>query len=424
MARRTELLLVAWALAASGALARGVGCQVYDVSLLDPPADAGTTAKNGVGWWSRADSDGCFSAGVPRPEDRPPPSAAPNVEPIFMAVASMRIGSLDENGTLDPNAWQSIGFDLDGTCTGSDTCPRTGDPRVSCVPSSAQVARDGQFCRDNTFGRLEYTAQLVPELAKKYGLNDDAFNCALCTGQYNFLLKITGYNGLPDDDQVRVDLYPSPGLEKPLPWNCALPDWKTHPCFTPDLPWTLRADSVLGSTSGVDVGPSKLFDDSAYVREGYLVVRLPEDTLFWFPGTKALAVAYPLALQKGIVTGRIVKGPDGVYRIEDGIIAGRAKKDDMLRGFRLIGFCEDDANFPLMEQFISSNLDTLSDGTTDPARPCDSMSVGLAFTGLQAKPGKLEAVQPLVECGGKLVDGGADASADAGADAPSDAADQ
>ena len=223
---------------------------------------------------------------------------------------------------------------------------------------------------------------------------------------------------------MRVDLYPSPGLEKPLPWNCALPDWKTHPCFTPDLPWTLRADSVLGSTSGVDVGPSKLFDDSAYVREGYLVVRLPEDTLFWFPGTKALAVAYPLALQKGIVTGRIVKGPDGVYRIEDGIIAGRAKKDDMLRGFRLIGFCEDDANFPLMEQFISSNLDTLSDGTTDPARPCDSMSVGLAFTGLQAKPGKLEAVQPLVECGGKLVDGGADASADAGADAPSDAADQ
>ena len=296
--------------------------------------------------------------------------------------------------------------------------------RSAMRPSSAQVARDGQFCRDNTFGRLEYTAQLVPELAKKYGLNDDAFNCALCTGQYNFLLKITGYNGLPDDDQVRVDLYPSPGLEKPLPWNCALPDWKTHPCFTPDLPWTLRADSVLGSTSGVDVGPSKLFDDSAYVREGYLVVRLPEDTLFWFPGTKALAVAYPLALQKGIVTGRIVKGPDGVYRIEDGIIAGRAKKDDMLRGFRLIGFCEDDANFPLMEQFISSNLDTLSDGTTDPARPCDSMSVGLAFTGLQAKPGKLEAVQPLVECGGKLVDGGADASADAGADAPSDAADQ
>lgn len=420
--RSRRLLALAGALLVSGAAARGAaGCSVYDRSLLEP-VEAGVEAKNGVGWWSGPGADGCFSARFPRPEDRPAPSAAPNIEPVFLALRTMRIGSLDESGTLDPNAWQTIGFDLDGTCTGSDSCPSRGEPTVSCAPGSAQVARDGRLCRDNTFGRLEYTVQLVPEVSKKYGLNDDAFNCALCVGHYNFLIKLSGYNGTVNDDKVRVDLYPSPGLEAPLPWDCADPSWKTRPCFTADQPWTIRADSVLGSTEGTAVGPSRIFDDSAYVRDGYLVIRLPEDTLFWFPGDKAAAVAFPLKLQKGIVTGKVERGPDGVFRLTDGIIAGRARREDMLESFRLIGFCATDPNFPLMQEFLTGNMDLLADGTSDPSRPCDAMSVGLAFTGVQAKPGRLEAVKPLVECGG--ADAGADASApvDAGTDAPVDAA--
>jgi hypothetical protein len=257
---------------------------------------------------------------------------------------------------------------------------------------------DGNHCRDNTFGRVEFQAALVPEVAKKYGLSDDAFNCALCVGHYNFLVRLTNYNGLADDDSVRVDLYPSPGLENVLPWNCADPTWTRRPCFTPDMPWTVQSDVLTSQRGGPELPDSKLKDDQAYVREGYLVATLPDDTLFWFPGYKALVVAYPLRLQKAIVTGRVAKGTDGVWRIDDGIIAGRSRAADVVKGFRLIGFCEGDANYKLMTEFIDKNLDLLGDGARDPNVTCDAMSVGLAFQASQATAGKVAKVAPLQEC--------------------------
>lgn len=303
---------------------------------------------------------------------------------------------------------EGFGFDLDGVCTASETCT-SPDPPPSCKTAGSALPADGNYCRDNTFGRLEYTAALIPELTKKYGLSDDAFNCALCVGDYNFIIRITGYNGEPNDDRVRVDLYPSPGLEQPLPWDCSKPDWRTHPCFTPDMPWTIQQGTTVDGRAGPDLGDSKLFDDAAYARDGYLVTNLPPETLFWFPGYKGLVVAFPLKLESAIVTGKLARGADGLWRITDGMIGGRVRGADIIHGFRLIGFCDtnDPRNYQLMTTFVSSNLDVIGDGRSDPEAPCDAMSIGIAFSALQALPGgKLAPVQPLVEC----------ATRDAGAD--------
>jgi hypothetical protein len=301
---------------------------------------------------------------------------------------------------------------MDGVCTASETCEQADLP-PSCKAGASQLPRDGRYCRDNTFGRLEHTAALVPEISTRYGLSHDKLNCDLCVGHYNFLIRITGYNGKPNDDRVRLDLYPSPGLEKPLPWDCSDPTWRTRPCFTPDMEWTVQESIVAEPRGGPDLPPSTIFDADAYVRDGYIVITMPEQTLFWLPGDKGTAVSYPLTIQKGLVTGRIARGADGVWRISDGIIAGRSRGDDLLRGFRLIGFCEqnDAENYQLMSTFIGSNLDVLADGQKDPDVACDAMSIGIAFTALQARAGKLEAVSPLVECAER--DGGADAGADA-----------
>jgi hypothetical protein len=391
-------LLLAFSFAAAVAFA-GSSCDTYDESLLlDSPPER-PPMKNGVGWWSKYDERGCFSAGMPTRNDRPPPKSDRDVGPIYLAVASMRLGSLDEEGRVDPNAWQDFGLDIDGVCTASETCPGEDRP-PSCKAGASQLPRDGRYCRDNTFGRLEYSAALVPQLAKTYGLSDDAFNCALCAGHYTFLVRITGYNGEPDDDRVRVDLYPSPGLERPLPWDCSQPSWSSQPCFTPDMPWTVQRDVLVEDRGGPDLPDSKIFDDQAFVRDGYIVTHLPEDTLFWFPGYKALVVAYPLRIQKGVVVGKISRGADAVWTITDGVIAGRAKRDDILNGFRLIGFCDtnDKDNYELMSTFVDDNLDVLADGRSDPNVPCDAMSVGLLFVARQARAGRTETVEPLVEC--------------------------
>jgi hypothetical protein len=408
-------LLVAFAVPGllASASVSALQCNVYDPSLLDP-VDPGVEPKDGVGWWSGAGDRGCFSAKEPSVTDRPGPQGDGDVGPIYLALQSMRIGSLNLDNQLDSNAWQDLGYDLDGVCTGSDTCEGADTP-PSCKPTVPQIATDGHFCRDNTFGRLEYAAALIPELSNTYGLNDDQFNCALCVGDYNFVIRITGYNGEPNDDRIRIDLYPSPGLEKPLPWDCSKPDWRTHPCFTTDLQWTIQKDALVEPHDGPDLSDSKIADPAAFVKDGYIVAQLPPDTLFWFPGYKALVVAFPLRVQRATVSAKLGRGPDGVWRLTDGIIGGRTKGADIVEGFRLMGFCETDQNYSVMTDFVNKNLDVSADGANDPETTCDAMSVGLSFTALQAVAGKTATVEPLEECvrrGTTVDDAGADASKD------------
>ena len=416
----TRALVVA--LAAVAAVLVEPQCTVYNTSLLAPTTPP-VTPKGGVGWWSGPGDRGCFSARMPRPEDRPAPQSDKVLPPIYLAVQATRLGSLGEDGKLDNTAWQDIGFDLDGICTGVDSCPGDDSP-FSCKPTVPQISIDGHYCRDNTFGRLEYAAALIPELSKKYGLNDDAFNCALCVGDYNFLFRLTGYNGEENDDQVRLDLYPSPGLEKPLPWNCADPSWKDHPCFTPDNQFTVSADSMDQPRPGPALADAKVFDAHAYVREGYLVVSFPPDTYLWFPGYKALVVAYPIKIQHGIVAGKLTRGGDGVWRISDGTIGGRVRGTDVVKGFRDLGLCEQDPNYAVMADFVNKNLDVLADGRNDPNTTCDAMSAGLAFSAQQVLAGNVVTVAPLKECvlrGTAVDDAGTDAaSKDAGKEASPD----
>jgi hypothetical protein len=413
-------LVAVLALAAGLSASLSDACNVYDTSLLGGDSggvDAGVARRGGVGYWSGpADSPpGCFSARYPRVEDRPAAGNPGVLPPFYLAFQTLNTGSLNDEGKLDPEAWRNVGFDLDGTCTGSETCETPGQTNLSCKPVASGVPLDGAYCRDNTFGRLGYQAAVAPETSKAYGLNSEGFNCALCVGAYNYLFRISGYNGDLEDDQVRVDFYPSPGLEKMLPWDCSSEDWKSHPCFDSDQKWQIR-DTALAGPLGPNgaVPESKLFDANAFVREGVLFVTLPDNTLFWFPGQRAIATAYPLTIQKGFVTAKLGRGKDGLWRATDGVVAGRAKRDDVIKGLRLVGICESDPNYAFVEQFVSGNLDLLASGERDPNKPCDAISLGIPFTAIQAQPGGVATVADLVECQKRPVAGGAPPS-DAGA---------
>lgn len=400
------------------------GCTIYDSALL---LDGGGDVPpgGGVGFWSSGDGNGgkCFTASAPKPSERPAPSNAPALPPIYLAIHDVQLGALDKDGKPNANAWKDVGFDLDDTCTGSPTCDTAGQSvALSCKPPTASVAYDGNYCRDNTFGRLEYTVSLVPEIVKRYGLNDEAFNCALCVGDRNILFRISDYNGTPNDDHVRVDLYPSPGLEKVLPWNCADESWRNEPCFTPDMKWTVWDRYLKDPHDGPDLGDSKTGDDAAFVRDGYLVAQLPPNTRLWFPGKNALTQAYPLYLTTGLVTAKLGRAADQTWVATDGVIGGRVKADDLLLGFRQIGLCENDSSYALLPQFINQNLDISAAGSNDPNLPCDAMSIGVAFTATQAIAGKVAKADDLVECpNGRTPEGGvpeggaaSDASADGG----------
>lgn len=411
----SSLLSAVALLVSTAALGRMIGCSVYDDSLRDPIAgDAAPPIPTGagVGWWSGTGDNGCFSAGHPKPSDRPAPTSPADIGPVYVAITKLRLGSQDPSGTLDENAWKKIGLDLDDSCTGSGTCDPLRE-KSACKAPSKIISFDGDDCRDNNFGRFEYSVATIPEVGETYRLNDDMFNCGLCTGLYNFIIRVTGYNGQANDDHVRVDLYPSPGLEAPLAFDCVKDPSNNKLCWLPNQPFLIDQASMASPKEGPDLADAKIADPDAYVRDGYIVISLPDDSVLWFPSEPADQInTFPIILQKGIVTGKVQKSSEGVWTVSDGIIAGRVKKDDVIGGFRSVGFCDKDPRYGLMTSYVLSNLDVSASGKVDPESPCDALSIAVAFEARQATPGKLAAVAPLKECVGVL--GGAGSGGAAG----------
>ena len=409
--RPIALLAASFVLAAS--------CKVYDESLLlDGTGGFGDDVEygNGIGWWSGKDPEtGCATASMPTSADRPAKSdPGDSIDEIIFAIRDMRLGSLDEQGELSSTAWQELGFDLDGTCTRSTTCEQV-EPIVSCQPSGSFLPPDGKYCRDNMFGRMEYAIATNPDIGIRFGLNDNSFNCSLCRGAYNMLFRVSDYNGQPNDASIRVDIYPSPGIDTLKDIDCDS-EWSPEECWKPADAWMVQSDYVDDPIGSTDIGPSKLYDPTAYVRDGYAVVALPANTQLWFPDDRGDATAFPMIVQGGIVTGKMVQADDGTWSLEDGIIAGSMKVEDAVEGFRFLGMCKGDPLEATVEPFASAWADVLSSGAVLPDVACDAISVGIAFRASEAQIGKVAVVEVEDPC----VDEQADAGADGGVDSVGD----
>jgi hypothetical protein len=363
------------------------GCSVYDASLVeskDAPLPENEWGS-GLGWWSRKAADGCVRAGVPTVNDRPKNATGDGGPVLQFALRNMALGSLGRDQEPSREAWQSLGFDLDGLCTQSVTCPRP--PEFPCVTAGLSVL-DGFACRDNNFGRLASETVAASGIGTTVGLSNDGFNCSLCNGIYNFVIQLSQWNGEPNDSNVRIDFYPSPGIETLPAWQCRLDTepgaWRGNACWTKADRFLLKRDSFAGSlTPGAGLPPANLNDPSAYGKDGYVVGQLPPNTSLWFPGDRGEVRALPLNVQQGVFAGKLVQ-KDGVWRIEDGTIAGRSRGSDMIKAFRDLGFCEDHTLYGLMESFVTGNLDVLSSGANSPDAACDALSVGIGFEAEEA----------------------------------------
>lgn len=386
-------------------------CKVYPDSLLDPPASSGPQIEpsTGVGVWSGTGDGDCFSARQPTEDLRPGPSDEPEIDPFFLGLDQLFLGGQRLDGTKDKDAWQDFGFDLDNTCTASQTCD-TERTASSCKRTQAGLVPDGNYCRDNNFGKLQNIVSGSEDVGGRYGLNDGAFNCGLCYGKYNILIRITGYNGAANDDQVRIDLYRSPGLEEDLPLTSCGGDPATRLCWwVANGPWTIDRNGTSNPSSAT-LAESQIADAQAFVRDGYLIAHFPPKALLWFPGKYLTTTTFPLLLSSGIVSARLHRADDGTFRLSDGVIGGRVTQEDVLQSFRWVGLCEGDPLLPIAQSSVKANLDITADPSADPETPCDSISLGIVFTARQANAGKLVDVPPLVECPPPVGTGGAGGS--------------
>jgi cysteine-rich repeat protein len=364
------------------------------------------TCSWGECWWSSKDPepDACASAGMPGPEDRPS-SEGDGVrveDDIYLGWTRIRLGSSLPDGTASNEAWTGFGLDLDGICTNSATCPDV-QGKVACQSIAPQIPFDGELCRDNIFGSLQPIAAQVPEIGETFGISEDVFNCELWQGGYNIVIRVSGYNGQPDDSQVRVDFYTSDGLEMEQPWQCPVEDFaNTYPIWRTSLAWRIDESTLTGPVEQPGTLPdSSIADAEAYVRNGYLVARPPDGAMMRLAGRGDPYRGFPLVVHQGLWVGHLLKAQDDTWTIRDGLSVGRIKTEDLVRSFRQVGFCPGeglDAFYEAMVSYVNENADVLASGDNDVEASCDALSMAIAFEARQLTPGAAVPIDPLIEC--------------------------
>lgn len=330
-----------------------------------------------------------------RPVERAGLDDAPSEElPRFVMAVDQAV--------VDPD--KAPGFDLDGVCTCENGAAG------SCV-SQAKASRDALFC--DLDGGIDNTAGKVAKGASVLSNNsiDAVTNRLISSGRRTLLFELGRYNGRANDNDVALGALVAEGIVAPTCPGSTL-DTSTN-TYSPGRcgkdEWVVSPASIFGNTPIV-VG-------TGFVRDYQLVVELTTPLMVPFTLESSFRV------EESIVTGRIVPlgedltprdatrppttGERSLYRIEQGLIAGRVATSETLKtlgSFRQGGvpLCAT-AAFDAIRERICSNADlALSpDGGSGAAggSPCDALSMGVGFVAVPAvRGGVFDGGVPSLDC--------------------------
>jgi hypothetical protein len=312
---------------------------------------------------------GCVSATYPDPPGGTDDGTT--VGTLVFALHSVDLGDLGS----------TPGYDLDNTCT----CLFDGGP--SCVGSSPQLVTycDGPGGIDNQALKLFDLIQVSTGVGV---FGSAVFSTQANAGRWSLLIRLDGWNGKPNDPQVKVALFPSSG--------------------TPTMPLWMGGDTWRVSASSVgDAGIADplYVSDGAYVSNGVLVGSMPTGEVTLQGGASATIT---VRLSAGVLTGTLTG--DGPYSLRGGIFAGRWALKDVFKAISSYRndqgapICTSDATYSFAKGAICVDADILVDGTQPKSAPCDAFSMAIGF---EADPALLGAVTPVM-----IVDGGCPEASD------------
>ena len=361
-------------------------CSYYDSSLLAPVgAESGADAAEGGPQDASEDPDGASGdavgdvpsdqsdAGCSRALPPDPPSVVDAGGDISFVVASSSIDFGDKPGG-NP---LEIGYDLDMRCT----CQGEAN---GCLRESwaTEEACDGPGGRDNMTGK--FLASLGGLFS---GLGSESWSQGTTEGLWSLLVKVSGYNGLPDDDRVKLDWY------IPAEFFYFQDGGKDPPKWDGTDAWPIRTTSLVVPGDGVswDLDKPVYFDDRAYVRDGVLVASVSTAKIH-------INADYVLEFTGGLLTAKVVN-KDGAWVLEDGLVAGRWPLQNILSQISRtqdpvfnLPICTNSPVYPQVKKMICSFADICS-GVGTPTTPCNAVSAGLRFSTAPARLG------PIVETG-------------------------
>jgi len=274
----------------------------------------------------------------------PPLDGMPTGPGEQFVMQRLWVGDADRSGTPSPNAWHGFGYDIDGQDGASGPhCQAYG----GADPSNAFT--DGDAGRDNAFGRT--WLPILRGLVADFGAQ---VNERLQQGEGNLLfdlLRVGSGDHLGSEGRIYLG----------SPTTFA-------PTFAGADLWLVTAASL---ESPPDLSSAR-FSTIGYVSQSV-----------WVSGPGPLEIPLvlggaelPLPLSTAVVTIDLTNGR--------GVIAGVIDVDLFVQVFRQFAGALDPAlcsgaTLEAVEDEFRKGSDIMSDGTQDPNRTCDGVSVGMEF---------------------------------------------
>lgn len=298
----------------------------------------------------------------PKPgPDKPPPADA---QATVFAVNKLFLGSTNRDGSSNTaSGWKQYGYNLDGkisTEASKDLCK----PRKGANPKN--IYADGNEGIDNSFGR-----NILPVIRAAAPDAESSVNDSILEGSFTLLLNIDKlgpdreYNPLAARMYGGADLGLAPKFDGTDEW--------------PVLPELLNDPK--------DITSSKIQFPTSY---------LVENT--WVSGSNApinLALSVSgftvnLTIANAVVS---MKLSDDHKTATEGTIAGILETTVLTSELKKVvaafdeSFCEDNATVDSILTQVEQASDIMQDGSQDPTKECDGISIGLGFNMAHAKLG-------------------------------------
>jgi len=335
-------------LATSAALLAIDGCTI--INGLVVPVEAGPTpaATTTTPDAAQDSGDGCNHT---MPPERPTVPDTPEQQTIVIVAKQILLAT--------PAGAEPVGYDLDEICT-------TNKPTETCLSDKPHNDPAGGI--DNNAGDLFTQVKSRTDVEQR--IND-----GIALGKGSLLIRLSGYNGTPDDANVVVSIYASPGLldygGQPQP-----------PSFVATEAWSLDDGQFTAITPDLPVTTT-----TGYVAGGVVVAFLASVNL-------SVSSSFGIKLKSAVLTADLdFTGPKPT--MSGGIIAGRWAASDLLRvvaqqrttdGGKAL--CMDPINYGIAKAVVCADLDIMADRIADRSGlACNATSASVRFVGGAASLG-------------------------------------
>lgn len=297
-------------------------------------------------------------AGAPPSVHAEPPKEPAAKEPdgtgdATFAISKLYLGDVGRDGSM-ASAWKKFGYDLDGkvsTLSSTDLCK----PRNNASPKS--VYPDGDDGIDNAFGK-----SILPIILGTAADTPQNVNAAIVKGEFTIMLSVEKLGTGTEYNPLLTRLYGGATLDPP-------------PLFDGTDRWPVRPELLSA--------PPDLKSAKVQFAKSYLVKNT------WVSGTKGnvnldLSIS-GFSLSLNIASAVITMELDAEHKtVKNGTIAGVLETEVLATELKKVAgafsptLCDGATIDGIISQLEQAS-DILKDGTQDPTKTCDGISIGLGF---------------------------------------------